>query len=155
VRVFTRKLATNWLAVQVNRSRRLPNTEWKKRVDTMLSWTARLQKRWDKKLRSSKVWNLPPRRKLAHTGNEWVYRTNWMMGWKRKWRSCGGELGIIVHSVRFLQKYFESIQEIPNGATDEDRKGKKPQLEIQSNSGCNVQSNRLIAEETSPRMGWN
>jgi hypothetical protein len=77
VKIFTWKLATNSLAVQVNRSRRLPNVLPTCSICGMEEETgyhATMNCTKAKALRQglAEIWELPHESELVFTGNEWV-----------------------------------------------------------------------------------
>jgi hypothetical protein len=100
VKIFTWRLATNSLAVQVNRSRRLPNVLPNCSIcgiEKDTGYHATMKGTRAKALRegTAQVLNLPHEKELAYTGNEWVLvlldklnqdmRDKLMFIWWRAW----------------------------------------------------------------------
>jgi hypothetical protein len=130
VKIFTWKLATNSLAVQVNRSRRLPNvlpTCTICGMEAETSYHATMSCTRAKALREgmNQVWNLPHEKELVYTGNEWVLvllnninqemRDKLMFIWWRAWHHrnnviFGDGKASIQNSISYLQNYLATLQ---------------------------------------------
>jgi hypothetical protein len=100
VKIFTWKLATNSLAVQTNRSRRLPNimptcSICGREDETGYHATMNCTKALQLRQALTKTWSLPSEHELTFTGNDWVLvlldkldavmRVKMMFIWWRSW----------------------------------------------------------------------
>jgi ribonuclease HI len=144
VKIFTWKLATNNIAVQVNRARRLPNilpmcTICGMEEETGYHATMVCTKAIALRQGLEKSWNLPPESKLIHTGPDWVLvlldslthdqRSKMMFLWWRAWHHRNNIIfdngqASVDNSIRFLQNYLTTFQGIAAGHIVADRKGK-------------------------------
>jgi ribonuclease HI len=146
VKIFTWKLATNSLAVQVNRSRRLPNvlpicTICGMEEETGFHATMRCTRAVELRQALANSWKLPTEPELINTGDDWVLvsldklsadmRVKMMFIWWRAWHHrndiiFGKGDASVENSARFLQNYLCTLQGITKGEVTLDRKGKSP-----------------------------
>ena len=129
VKIFTWKLATNSLAVQVNRSHRLPNvlptcTIRGMEDETGYHATMCCTKALALRQGLTACWRLPAEEKLTFTGHDWVLvlldslnqdlRSKMMFIWWRAWHHRNdvifGKGDASVHnSIGFLQNYLATL----------------------------------------------
>jgi hypothetical protein len=144
IKIFTWKLATNSLAVQTNRCRRLPDVlpicsicgqEDKSAFHATMSCTKSVALRHGLR----KVWSLPTKEELRYTGWDWVLvlldklpsdmRVKLMFLWWRAWHHRNdvifGKGGAsIENSIRYLHNYLVSPHGLKKETIIIDRKGK-------------------------------
>jgi hypothetical protein len=131
LKIFTWKLATNSLAVQANRSRRLPNILPTCSICGMEEETgyhATMNCTKAKALRQglSEIWELLHESELVFIGNEWVLvlldklpkemRDKLMFIWWRAWHHrnniiFGNGKASLQNSINFLQSYLATFAE--------------------------------------------
>jgi hypothetical protein len=144
VKIFTSKLATNNLVVQVNRCKRLPNLLLVCSICGMEAETgyhATMMCTKAKELRQAlaKDWKLPSEADLTFAGDDWVLvlldkvapemRDKLMFIWWRSWHHqndiiFGKGDSSIVNSSRFLQNYLCTLRGSAKGNVVKDGKGK-------------------------------
>jgi hypothetical protein len=135
VKKITWKLATNSLAVQANRARRIPNilptcSICGMQDETGYHATMVCTKALALRQGLKKVWNLPPKSVLAQSGNDWVLvlldrldhemRCKMMFLWWRAWHHRNNNifddgLASVQNSISFLQNYLTTTQSLNAG----------------------------------------
>jgi ribonuclease HI len=172
VKNFTWKLATNSLAVQANRIRRLPNvlptcTICGREEETWYHATMKCTKAMALRQGLAKSWNLPQEKELGFTGNDWVLvlldkldkemREKMMFIWWRAWHHRNNIIfdkgdASVNNSIRYLQNYLATLQGIAKGGDLANRKGKDKVLQ---NSEI-YRAKETVATETwrKPEEGW-
>jgi ribonuclease HI len=173
VKIFTWKLATNSLAVQVNRSRRLPRvlpTCSICGVEDETSYHATMRCTKARALRQGLelVWKLPPEEELGETGQDWVLvlldslnqdmRSKMMFIWWRSWHHRNNIIfdkgdASVDNSIRFLQNYLDIVQGISARRPMVDRKGKAHVCQTQRDLSTK-DSERKKPSWEKPQEGW-
>jgi hypothetical protein len=158
VKKFTLKLATKSLAVQVNRSRRIPNVLPTCTICGMeeeIGYHATMSCTQAKALRQglSNIWELPHESDLIFTGNDWVLvlldkmpkdmRDKLMFIWWTTWHHRNNIIfddgkSSIQNSISFLQNYLVTLQNLKKCKFIVDRKG-KGKIDQMASTSDNIQ----------------
>jgi hypothetical protein len=118
----------------------------------------------------SKIWDLPDEKDTPYTGTDWVLilldrlskddRDKMMFIWWRAWHHRNNIIfdkgdASITNSIRFLQNYRNTLQDIASGGIIMDRKGKKM---MQQGKTTDKQSIAKTSDATQawckPNIGW-